>query len=90
MGVITPALTDVQAPDATFFKDIESEVNDKGFRRFVDRRPVHLGAHRFLMAHDLRSSMLRCGDDSTVICHVTILNVLASSPRALAASRPTS
>ena len=31
MGVITPALTDAQAPDAAFFKDIESEVNDKGF-----------------------------------------------------------
>jgi NADH-quinone oxidoreductase subunit B len=31
MGVVTPALSDVQAPDAAFFKDIESEVNDKGF-----------------------------------------------------------
>ena len=28
MGVFTPALTDVQAPDAAFFKDIESEVSD--------------------------------------------------------------
>ena len=31
MGVITPSLSDVQAPDTAFFKDIESEVNDKGF-----------------------------------------------------------
>ena len=31
MGVIAPPHSDVQAPDAAFFKDIESEVNDKGF-----------------------------------------------------------
>ena len=63
MGVATsnPPLAD-SPPDAQFFKDMQSEMDDKGFLVTSTEDLFNWGAHRLALVDDLWSRLL-CGRD---------------------------